>query len=78
MSDGISKSLQPCLSPKMESSECLQVEEEEEDCPENTAGRKVPPVPIRDDTDVSILCACLSLADRECSLLGVAVLSHAS
>ena len=39
-------------------------------------GRKTPPVQIRDGTDISILCACLSLAEGECLLLGVAVLSH--
>ena len=43
---------------------------------QNIAGRKAAPVQIRDDTDVLIMCACLSLADRECPLLGVAVLSH--
>jgi len=76
MADGLSKSLQPSLSLDMVSSRCLQVGKEEEDCPENTAGRKFPPVPSRDDTDISIWCACHSLGDRECPLLGVAVLSH--
>ena len=46
--------------------------------PGKVAGRKSLLVHIRDKEDVSILCACLSLADRECPLLGVAVLSHAS
>jgi len=40
----------------MESRGCLHIEEEKEDCPENFAGRKVPPVPVRDDKDFSTLC----------------------
>jgi len=60
----------------MVSSGCLQVEDKEEDCPENTAGGKFPPVPVGDDTNISIWRACLILGDRECPLLGVAELSY--
>jgi len=50
--DGFRKSLQPCLSPAVESSGCVQVEEEEGDCPGKVTVRKVHPVQIREDTDI--------------------------
>ena len=77
MADGVSKSLKLCLKPAMESSGCLMVEEEEDDCPGKMAGRKAPPVQIRDETGISIACAWLSLTDEERPLLGVSVLSRA-
>jgi len=78
MAEGLSKPLPPCLSPAMESGGCLQTEDqdEEEDSFDSSAGRKACPVPVRDDTGVSIWCAWLRLGDGECPLLGVAVLSH--
>ena len=58
VADGISNYLEPRLSTAMESSGRLWVEEEEEDCQEGKmAGRKAPPVQIRDDTGISIACA---------------------
>jgi len=47
MADDLNRPLQLCLSLEIESSGCLQVEEEEENCPENTTERKFPPVAIR-------------------------------
>ena len=70
MAGGFNKCSKPCVKPAMESRGCLWVEADEEDSPENATGRKVPPVPISDDEDVSILCACLSLTDGESPLLG--------
>ena len=52
-------------------------EEEGEDCPGKMAGRKALLVRIRDDRDISMLCAWPSLGDGECPLLVGNVLSHA-
>jgi len=52
MADGFSKSLQPYLSPAVESSGCLQVKEVEEHFSGKMAGRKAHPVQIREDTDL--------------------------
>jgi len=76
MADGLNKPLQLCLSPAVESGGCLQVEEEEEDCPENSTEKKFPPLPVGVIIDIAVWCACLSLGDGECPLLGMAVLSH--
>ena len=47
MAEGLSKSLQPYVSPESERKMHLEVNKEEETYPGNTAGRKAPPVPIR-------------------------------
>ena len=47
MAEGLSKSLQPYVSPEIERNMNLEVNKEEETYPGNTAGRKAPPVLIR-------------------------------
>ena len=47
MAEGLSKSLQPYVSPEIERNMNLEVNKEEETYSGNTAGRKAPPVLIR-------------------------------